>query len=227
LTIDEIIERTHQRTQRLAENSGLDMRALYLDCLQELCAENRWPWRRKWTSFTTTSGTATYDLSDSAGANAGDLEEIESVKLINSATDTPDITVVTDPDTMISIQESTDTGDPASYFLEPGSSQTIHLYPTPDGTKTIRITYWAIPNPAADNTDTSIPLLPAIDHRVLLKRMCAEVWSLLPGEGIESPNYVKVMQQYEKGLELMLAKYNFSTRAQRRWVSNDAIRSTC
>jgi hypothetical protein len=220
-----LFQRVHNKTRRLADGV-LEMEGIYVECLQELCMEMRWPWRRKRLAFSTVAGTSTYNL-HSTSVVSGITEEIEEIiRLIYvNGTDAFKVEVITDPETMEAAQAATATGEPTGYFLEPGTDATVHLDPIPAAVYTMKVLYWAIPNPA-DST-TTIPLLPSKYHGVLQARMEAEVWSSLPGEGVESPNYVKAVQKYQHRLENMMAKSKFSVEESRDWLVHDeAVQST-
>jgi hypothetical protein len=225
MTKSEIVEAVHDKTRRLAENV-IDMEGLYVECLQEMCRAYRWPWRRKWATFPTVAATATYDLTSTSASLPGatDIEEFIGVFRIDSATSQTELVPIDDETAMVAAQASAEQGEVTGYFLEPGSHSTIHLVKVPAAVVNLRAVYWAIPNP--ESSTGTIPLLPPVYHHILKKRMEAEVWACLPGEGIESPNYRKAMSQYLAGLEQALMKTRTAVGQTNRFASAEAVRST-
>lgn len=213
MTIAEIIERAHQRTGRKNEGKDLDLTSVVIGCLQDICMEMRWPWRKKWATFTSASGTASYDLTDTAIVTdaVGDLEELITIVRVNSATDMFELEPTTKASEMILAKHSTTTGEPGNYFLEPGTEGTVHLVDIPNAARTYRFLYWAIPNPGLESSDGSILLLPTKYHHVLLQAVIAEFWAMMPGEGIAGPNAAAAYALYLRKLENIKAKNRFST----------------
>lgn len=225
MTITEILERAHQRTGRKLESKGIDERGIVIGCLQDLCEEKRWPWRRKWASFASVVGTSEYDLTDTAIA-ADVANDIEEIICITQYDTNQDLDPITSAKEMATARRLTTRGAPDSYFLKPGTEGTVRLVNIPDAARTYDVVYWAIPNPDSDDSDNEIPLLPSKYHRVLLQYVTAMFWSLLPGEGIAGPNASQAYQMYRMQLELMKSKGRFSTAEQRHFKSNeDAVRS--
>lgn len=220
MTITEIIERAHQRTGRKNEGKGIDERGIVIDCLQDLCEEKRWPFRRKWASFSTVVGTSEYDLTDTtiAADVADDIEEIICITQYDTNLDLDPIISATE---MATVRRMTTRGTPSKYFLKPGTEGTVRLVNIPDAARTYDVVYWAIPNPGLDDTSDTIPLLPSKYHRVLLQYVTAMFWSLLPGEGIAGPNAAAAFQMYLRQLELMKSKGQFSTAEKREFKSKD------
>lgn len=226
MTRDEAVDRTHQRTRRLAENAGIDMQIIYADNLQDLCLAYRFPWRKKWHTFSSIVGTGQYDLTTSTNGTGTDVEELIRIIRVDSATSQTELDYISDPTTEMFQQHSTTTGDPAGYFVVPGTISTIQLVDTPNAVKTYRYLYWAVPAPAADDSVEAIPLLPSIYHHVLVSLMVMDVWESLPGEGIESPNYQKAAAKAQRQIQGMMDRH-LSVQEKREFITKvEAIRST-
>src|ERR1017187_934674 len=56
--------------------STLDQNSEFYIALQEICLERRWWWRRKVNIFNLVVGQGQYDLTDTSGFNAGDLQQV-------------------------------------------------------------------------------------------------------------------------------------------------------
>jgi hypothetical protein len=220
-----LFEEVHVDTRRLGEGV-VNMERIYVNALQRVCAAARFEWRKKWVTFSTVAGTATYNLHSTSVVSGAteEVDEIIGLYRIDSATEQPKLIPVFDPDEMVAIQHSTDSGEPTKWLLEPGTDATVHLWKKPNSVQTIRVLIWAIPNPSEDTL--TIPLLPSRYHRVLQKVMEADVWRKLPGEGVESPNYVKAARDAEYDLAQMVEKVNFSTQKERTFARSGAVVST-
>lgn len=228
MTKNQIIELSHQQTGRKNEGKDLNLTSVVDNCVADICMEKRWPWRRKWLTFSLVAGTATYDLTDTTVVSdaVGDIEEVISVIRENSATDIYELEPVIDPSMMTAMKYSTDTGDPTNYFLEPGTEGTIHVYPTPSSARTMRVPYWAIPNPGLENSSDTILLMPSKYHFILLQYVIAIFWAMIPGEGYTGSNAAAAFALYERRLEKMKAKGQFSTSEQREFKTRgSAVRS--
>jgi hypothetical protein len=195
-----------------------DLPAIRLAALQELCMENRWWFRRKYDSFTTVAGTQTYDLPETAGGDMDDVDEIKSLWWRESATDITEIDFVDDDASLVSAINNSTNDRPSLWMHEPdGAELTIRLSPPPESAKTVYVVYWAIPNISADDSSTTIPLLPARYHWILQKRMEMTVWELAPGEGVESPHFMKAAAIYKNGLEMLKKRNNLSVQKVRHF----------
>jgi hypothetical protein len=209
LTITETIENCHDATGRKLEGKEIDERGIVIACLQFLCREYRWPWRRKRGTFTSVAGTKTYDLSSSTYGDAVDLEELIAMYYIVGA-EVKEAKTSTATDDMVCDLISTASGDPGRFTQEPGTDATVR-FDKCSNARTFYFYYWAIPNPGIDSTSDTIPLLPSMYHYVLQQFVTAVFWSLLPGEGVSGPNASAAFQMYRLQVELMKSKGTFST----------------
>jgi hypothetical protein len=225
LTITELIERAHQRTGRKNEGKEIDLRGMVISALQDLCRENRWPFRRMRGTFTSVAGTKTYDLTSATYGDMDDLEEVIAVYYVNGTT-VYKVGPSAQSDDMVSDLIATDSGDPSRYTLEPGTEGTIR-FDKCSSVRTFYVYYWAIPNPSIEDTDDTIALLPSKYHYVLLQYVTAMFWALLPGEGISGPNATAAYNLYLRQLDLMKRKSAFSTQETRSFKSTEAaVRAT-
>jgi hypothetical protein len=125
-TRTQLIAMADARTEKRGKVLNLD--AEFLTALQEFCLEQRWWWRKKSVAFNTVAGTATYDLGDST-RDSIDCEQIVKggVKLFTSGTTYTELTPIFDSDEQDVACEDTTQGQPANYFIERGTSQTLRL----------------------------------------------------------------------------------------------------
>lgn len=226
MTITEIIERAHQATgYKLAGRDGFDYRGIVIGCLQNLCREYRWHWRRKRATFASVAGTETYDLTSSSYGDADDLEEMIAVYFV-VGTEVKEVNPTFKTDDMVTDLISTSSGDPGRYHLEPGTAATLR-FDKCSNARTFYYFYWAIPNPASEDSSDTIPLLPSMYHYVLLQYVIAVFWSMLAGEGVQGPNAQASYNLYRLQVELMKSKGMFSTQDFRVFKSKEAaVRST-
>ena len=227
MTQAEIIEAAHTRTGRRAEEiAGLDFSLMLLTVIQEFCGEHRWYWRKKRFSFSSVAGTATYDLTDTSGANVQDLDELISLWRIDSTTARGLLDPLTDEECQIAAIDDTTTGDPSHYFWEHGTDTTVRLTVIPNAAKTYRGLYFATPS-ASDSGSGAVPLVPARLHYLLIKRMEMAIWAVMPEEGQGGTNYQRATAEYQYGLANAIKRDRFSTKEGRQWVvSGEAVRST-
>lgn len=175
--------------------------------LQALCRKKRWQWRRQSFTFSTSNGTATYDLSSvttSPASKGKDAEEIIAVYYVKSATEVWKLGLAPYDDSyVVAAADTTDTGEPTSYIIERGAAQTLRLSPIPNGTYTIRVVCWAIPYFPLDDSSDTIPYLPVNDHHVLVSRLAWKIASLTYGQADRYKTEALKAQHDEDLFEMM------------------------
>jgi hypothetical protein len=227
MTQAEAIEAAHANTGRRAENIGIDANFHLLAAIQEICGRARWPWRKKSLSFSSTAGTATYDLTSASVADIDDFSELISIYRFDTTTSFQGLDILdTDEKILAAIGDTGTTDDPSAYCNEPGGAEcTIRLSPIPNATKTYRGLYWAIPS-VLDSGSGTIPLIPARWHFVLVKHLEKRFLSALP-DGQGTAEAALRAQEAENGVQLMLLQTKFSTRDRREFTPDvPAVRST-
>lgn len=225
MTIDQITDLAN--TQAESKGSTLDLRTMFLHRLQEFCREARFHWRRKTTTFTTTAGTADYDLSSTTllptSTDAADMEQIISVSYLASATDVRPLHPVFDIETIEYWLSDLTQDVPSYYFIKPGTDVTLRLAKVPGGAYSIRVTYWAIP--ATVENASTVPLVPARHHDALVKGLKMDIWENAFGEG--SSKFQSAQASYQRAVQQAIEKNTWSTRRELRLRSVDrSIRST-
>lgn len=154
----------------------------------EFCRFRKWRWRKSTGRVVLTAGTPDYDLTDSAGINAPDLEELENVYLVEGDADLRKLDEITDENDIALALESEDEDEPTGYFRMPGEDMTLILTPTPDAPLPIRTIHWRVPEFASSQPDDNlIPLVPGYLHPTLVKYL--EVRLLLYAVGAADDRY--------------------------------------
>mgnify|MGYP005815899601 CR=1 FL=1 len=229
MTFEQIIDVANSRTDNRGKKLQLNWE-LYT-VIQDLCSRHRWYWRRKRYTFNTAQGTETYDLTDSsviASSGGLDVEEIikNSVFLVNGATKSQ-LGVLFDEDLQQSAILNAATQDvPEAVFIEPGTSQTLRVTPTPNGAYPIYFFAWAMPNGDYDGATGAIPLIPKYMHPILVKGLEAQINRYTIGEG--SAKYMAASAEYESGIAKFIGRAGISGES-RNFINedfNDAVQST-
>lgn len=174
MTRQRIIDLANTRTDKVAEKKRLDLDALFLEVLQEFCAEHRWFWRKRSVAFYTAGGTAEYNLADEA-KDAIDCEEIISVKYFRTKDDWSPVNPIFDTDTQDASLEDDAQGEPNAYFIKTGTSTVVRMCPIPKQAYRLRITFWAMPNVTSDQQRDNIPLVPGFHHHIIVKGLIAKI----------------------------------------------------
>ena len=220
--IDAVVAMTEGRAKRL------DLSKLINFEIQRICNRKRYWWRKKTFSFSSVVGTATYDLSDSAVAtDANDFTEMVQLTRVDAANATPEVPYESDPLQQQAALATTETGDPSRWFLEPGTSQTIRLSPSPNAVKTYRGIYWATPAVFTDDPMVVVPLIPLGYHYVVTAALTRRVFFYLFGQG--DPRYVSAERDFEVCMADLDSFRGPATREAiefRSSSSHDVVRST-
>lgn len=237
MTRSQVIQLVKADTAHKMDNiQGFDFQAKLSQVAQEFCAEYRYWWRKKRLAFSTTAGTASYDFSGGtssvttvpAGAGAY-IEEITQIILIDSTGATVQINPVTD-DTSIAQYEADTTQAQPSVWMPDESSlsnvQAIRLGKIPNGTYSMKMFFWAMPNQAVDTSDDVIYIIPPFLHHVLQTGLEREVWRLAYGE--QDARFVSAAQLYKKKVDAAKVKRSIDGSKVQRFINQDseAIRST-
>jgi hypothetical protein len=227
-TRPELIEMADRRTERRG-SKVLNLDNEFILCLQEFCLEHRWSWRRKTTRLSIAPTVQSYDLSDPLNANAGDLYQFmqNGVHLYTPSGDKVEVTPLFEKDKQDLALDLPTLGQPAQYFMMPGSSLQLVLTPIPDNAYPMRLGYWSVPvfTPATQ-TDV-IPLVPANLQHVLLKKLEAQIFRFTLGEGTSKyqaakGEYDMLVEKYQSYQGFVPGESVFYTDRD----SHDSIRST-
>lgn len=224
MTRDRIIELALARTRGAGKGTiELDLGAEFLVALQEFCGEARWYWRRKKVAFNTVAGTPTYDMGD---YQAYDLEQIiDKPKLFVSATEYEELEPIFETDEQDAVAEDTAQDTPARYFIEPGTTQTIHLTPIPADTHRVVISYWAMPNTSSETQPDEIPLVPGFLHHIIQKGLEKNI--LRTAVGARGADYLAAKSAYEAAVARAALRTDFAQGRVHEWkASEEAIRSS-
>jgi hypothetical protein len=222
--------------QSITENKlvgQVDLNALYFQALQEFCGEKRFWWRKKNLSFSTTGGTATYDLSTAtpvtvpAGAGAY-IEEITKIVLIDGS-DVCELDPITDDEAVAGIILDATNSKPAGWTVDSGDLelfQKLRLSPIPNGTYTVRVFFWAMPNADVDQSSDTIYVVPKPLHHCLVTALEKEIWRI--AYGVQDPKYKTALDLYNKKVAMAAAKPSFWSGASQFFTSQsgEAITST-
>jgi hypothetical protein len=90
----------------------------------------------------------------------------------------------------------------------------------------MRVFFWAMPNPAADNSDDVVYVVPSYLHHALVTALEKEVWRSVFGS--QDPKYKTALDLYNKKVEIAKEVPAFATSFAPSFSSqsNEAIRST-
>jgi hypothetical protein len=208
-----------------------DFELLYAQSLQEFCGEARFWWRKKNLTFTTTASTSTYDLTSVTTTPTGAglfVAEITKITVADSSGNVSAVDAVFDDESVAGMIADTSTRKPDVYTIDTSSLtgyQVIRV-PLPNATYTMRVFFWAMPNPAADNSDDVVYVVPSYLHHVLVTALEKEVWRSVFGN--QDPKYVTALNLYNKKVEIAKEVPAFATSFAPTFSNqgDEAIRST-
>ena len=181
--------------------------------IQEMLQENRFWWARKTVTFSTVSGTQTYDLTSTSIVSGaiGNIAEIIGVYLIDSAGDITELAPLFEvADQVVAIQETT-SAEPSAWMIDPNTFGTIRFQAPADGAYTIRVVFWAGHDfvPAAGGTSDTVPVVPPWLHYGLIVGLKMRLFDFLYGQ--KDPRYLVAVQQWARFLKQANRKPSFST----------------
>ena len=226
MTKSEIIELASSNTERRAEGQ-LNLNLLLMHAIQKFCAEKRFWWRKKTLTFNTSPTVSTYDLAavTTTPANAGvEVEEITELVWVENAARIHELEPIFDDLSVIEMIENAQPGQPASYTVDPNSYQTLRIN-LPAGAYTLRMTYWAMPNPATDDVSDAVPLVPKYLHYALADRLEMDILRRLYGP--LDAKYLAAKADYEEDVLKAMAKNSFEASQAHQFITRErAVRST-
>jgi hypothetical protein len=166
--------------------------------LIEFCRARKWRWRHSTGRVVLVEGTSEYDLTAGGGINAPDLEEIQSVYVVEGDGDLRKLDEVTAESDIARAMESTEQDEPTGYFRKPGADMTLVITPVPDaGSIPIRVLHWRVPlflNAAPG--DDNIPIVPGYLHPTLVKQL--EVRLLHYSVGVADERYTSAAEELKE-----------------------------
>lgn len=224
----EIIELCNQLTERKAEKV-LNVPTLYRLVLQDICKRQRYWWRRVQVSFNLTINDPTYDLSDVSvfpTLTEITLDEITKFTLITSPNplQVAELTPVFDPETLIEMQNNTQTQQPGRYTMQANDYKVLLIDP-PDAAYKAYIIGWGMPNPASDSAVDTVPLIPPWGHNTIIAGMNAKIFKFAYGSKNEKT--VDAQEEYEMGLQDLMQRKQFDPNYRLQMSLNEhAVRST-
>jgi hypothetical protein len=226
MTKSEIVELASSNTERRAEGQ-LNLNLMLTHAIQKFCAEKRFWWRKKTLTLSTSPMVATYDLAAIATTPAGagvEVEEITELVWVEDAARVHSLEPIFDDLSVIELIENGTPGQPASYTIDPNSHQTLRINP-PAGAYTLRMSFWAMPNPASDDVSDVVPVVPKYLHYVLADRLEMDILRRLYGP--QDAKYLTAKAEYEDGVQKAMAKNSFEASKAVQFVTREsAVRST-
>ena len=230
MTISEIIDLANSLTERKSEKV-ISMPQLFTHVLQEFCGESRFWWRKKTFTFNTVASTGTYDLTSittTPSLSGIAVEEITKVTYVRAYNDLAELYPIYDDETYIEIAEDNVTKDvPGRYLMEANNNQVLRIAPLPAAIYKIRVTYWAMPNPATDGllALASVPIVPPWFHRAIVHGMEYYIWRSIYG-GSDDRTRTALMA-YQKVVAYAQSRRRFSTNFSEQFISSEAgVQST-
>lgn len=234
MTRSQIISTVQALTEGKLTDAQVDYELLYSQAIQEFCGEARFWWRKKNLTFSTANSTRTYDLTDLANVptvpvGAGlFVAEITRVVAVDSSNNVSDVDPVFDDDSVSSLIADTNARKPDTYTVDTGSltaTQVLRIN-LPDGGYILRVYFWAMPNPGADNSDDTVYIVPTYLHHCLVTALEKEVWRSI--FGAQDPKYTSAKAQYDKKVEIAKEVPAFATQFAPNFSNqqNEGIRST-
>ena len=96
----------------------------------------------------------------------------------------------------------------------------------PSGSFSAIMVFWAMPAILSDSVKTSIPIVPAWLHEVIVKGLESTIWRTIYGP--TDDRYITAEKEYQEGIELANIKKDFSTKFSREMIvsAGEAIQST-
>ena len=188
MTIEVAIEKVRDSVEGRGKKFPLDF---WADVeIQRIINKKRWWWRKKLFTLTLVVTTSLYNLTDSGNADAGDF--LEMIKLMLRDSDGSVAPILRQTDSIevhkILAQGAVD-GDPSTYIIEPGTTQSIRFDRGASSAKVIAGTYWAAYNPTELGEDISvdIPIIPPQFHYIVPLRLAQRMFMFLYGQ--DDPRY--------------------------------------
>lgn len=228
MTRSDIIELANQLTERKGEKV-LNLNLLFAFVCQDICKRERFWWRRVQVNFSMTIGTATYDLTNATlfpGLAEIAMEEITKFTIITAPNplQTAELSPVSDPETLIEMQQNVSNLQPIRYTMNPNDYKTILVDP-PDAAYNSYIIGWGMPNPATDTTTGSVPLIPPWGHNTVVHGLKAQIFEFLYGSS--NAKTVDAVARYEQGITDLAERKRFDPNYKSQLNLNErAIRST-
>lgn len=205
------------------------MQSLYRFVLQDICKRQRFWWRRIQVNFSLTINQPTYDLTNSTlfpSLAEIAIDEITKFTLITSPNplQVAELTPVFDPETLIEMQNNTQTQQPGRYTMASGDWKTLLIDP-PDASYNAYIIGWGMPNPASDSANDNVPLIPPYGHNTIVSGMNAKIFKFAYGSKNEKT--VDAQEEYEQGLQDLMQRKQFDPNYKLQLNLNEcAVRST-
>jgi hypothetical protein len=231
MTRSQIIATVQTITEGKLTDAQVDYELLYAQAIQEFCGEARFWWRKKNLTFTTTASTTTYDLASITTTPTGAglfVAEITKITVVDSSNNVSGVDPVFDDESVAGMIADTSTRKPDVYTIDTSSLTAYQVlrFPVPDATYTMRVFFWAMPNPTADNSDDTVYVVPSYLHHALVTALEKEVWRAV--FGAQDPKYVTALNLYNKKVEIAKEVPAFATAFAPSFSNqgNEAIRST-
>lgn len=143
---------------------------------------------------------------------------------VENATRIHELEPIFDDLSVIELIENATPGQPTSYTVDPNSYQTLRIN-LPAGAYTLRMTYWAMPNPATDDVSDAVPLVPKYLHYALVDRLEMDILRRLYGP--QDAKYLAARADYEEEVLKAMAKNSFEASKVAQLVTREsAVRST-
>ena len=212
----------------------MDYELLYAQAIQEFCGEARFWWRKKNLTFATVAATNTYDLTDltnvpTTPAGAGlYIAEITKITVVDSSGNVSPVEPVFDDESVAGMIQDTSKRKPDVYTIDTASLTAYQVlrFPLPDGAYTVRVFFWAMPNPTADNSDDVVYIVPTYLHYCLVTALEKRVWRTVFGP--QDPKYLSAKSDYDKNVENAKEVPAFATGFAPQFSNQggEAIRST-
>lgn len=224
----EIIELSNQLTERKAEKV-LNTQSLYRFVVQDIAKRQRFWWRRVQVNFLLSINVPTYDLTNATlfpSLTEIALDEITKFTLITSPNplQVAELVPVFDPETLIEMQNNTQTQQPGRYTMDAGDYKLIRIDP-PDAAYSAYIIGWGMPNPASDSANDNVPLIPPWGHNVIVSGMNAKIFKFAYGS--KNAKTIDAQEEYELGLQDLMQRKQFDPSYKLQLTLNEnAVQST-
>lgn len=230
MTRSEIIELANQLSERKGEKV-LNLQSLFRFVVQDIAKRNRFWWRRGLITFTLSSGTVLYDLTQITTIPANALNEIAveeitkfSVLTASSPQQFNELTPIFDPQALVEMVANTTATQPTRYTAEALDYKTLRVDP-PDNNYTAYLVFWAMPNPATESPTDSVPLIPPWGHNAIVSGLCAKIFKFAYGSKNEKT--IDAVAEYEQAILDLAMRPKFDPNYRLQLASGeDAVRST-
>lgn len=219
----ELIELAMQFVERKGEKV-LNLQSIYKLVIQDICKRERFWWRRLVFNFTFPSATQTLDLTTVTTVPANAMQEIlfdEITKLTLILSPNPfqtaELVPVFDPETLIEMINNVQPSSPNNpsvqfpgaggrYTIDPSGLNVLRVDPL-DINYSAYIVGWAMPNPASDSTNDTVPLIPPWGHNAILEGMKAMIFDFI--YGFDNPKTISAQTRYEKSIQDLAQRKQF------------------